>query len=82
LYFENNPVADHATMTNRMACSKSQTRGANYLLFGLLTPSEDEQDWRPVEVQLSEIAAVRCSELDNDLVQATFPEAMAHRCEG
>ncbi len=52
------------------------------MLFGLLTPSEDEQDWRPVEVQLSEIAAVRCSELDNDLVQATFPEAMAHRCEG
>lgn len=44
--------------------------------FGLLMPSEDEEEWSCVEMPLSEFAAVPGGMLKEEFIPATFPDAV------
>jgi hypothetical protein len=46
------------------------------VFFGLLMPTEDEEDWRWVEMPLSELAVVPGVMLDDEFIPATFPDAV------
>ena len=55
---------------------EGEPSGFDYLFFGLLMPSEDEEDWKWVEMSLSELAAVPGAMLDEEFSPATFPDAV------
>jgi hypothetical protein len=55
--------------------------GSDYIFFGLLMPSEDEEDWRWVEMPRSALAAVPGVLMDEEFIPATFPDAVPFPCD-
>jgi hypothetical protein len=55
---------------------EGEPSGLDYVFFGLLMPSEDEEEWSWVEMPLSGLAAVPGVMLDEEFIPATLPDAV------
>ena len=58
--------------------AEGEPAGADYLFFGLLMASEDEDDWNWVELPLSKLVTVPGTRLDDEFRPATFPDAVPY----
>lgn len=56
--------------------TEGEPSALDYVFFGLLMPSEYEEDWSWVEMPRSELAEVPGVMLDDEFIPATFPDAV------
>lgn len=53
-------------------------RGREYELFGLLLPSEHEEDWSWARVMVSDLERIAGAERDEGFVPGWFPDAVPY----